>query len=134
MALYTSFGHQPNPLGFSLAINDLSVHVTRAGEHVLEYDAERLEEALFTKHRETAFISLTSKRQINRETCSIERAIYCKSPSIIRFLRLISQGHIHLDFTLSQSATGRLKDHGFLWRIHPMALDQLYLSTQVMDL
>ena len=64
---------------------------------------------------------------------SLEKARFCKWPSVIRFLRLVSSGEVLLDFTMSEGASGKVKDHGFLWRIRGTALDELYLSSQDFD-
>jgi hypothetical protein len=45
-------------------------------------------------------------------------------------MRLVGSGDVSLDFTMSQDAAGRVKDHGFLWRIKSSALPKLYLSTE----
>lgn len=132
-ALYTSFSSKPDTLGFSLQVNGHCIEAIRRGEVVLEYDAEHIEAALLSKHSQTAYISLRSKPREGGEECSIESVTYCKWPSILRFLVLVSSGEIFLDLTLSESGR-RIKDHGFLWRIRPESIAQLYLSTKSVEL
>ena len=129
-ALYTSFTRSPDSLGFSLRSERSQVKVRRAGVTLLSYDAEVLEAALLSKHMQTAFIAISASKKRGRESCTIDRAVYCKWPSIIRFMRLISDGKVFLDLTMSETADGRIKDHGFLWRVKGDALDELYLSTE----
>ena len=132
-ALYTSFSSKPDPLGFSLLVDGQTVSAVRNNATVLQYNAEQIEEALLSKHMQTVFVSVASQRRDGVDTCSLISATYCKWPSILRFLKLVSAGEVFLDFTLSERG-GKLKDHGFLWRIRPESIDQLYLSTQSVDL
>jgi hypothetical protein len=129
-ALYTSFNNSPDTLGFRLVPDALVIRVTRNGTTVLEYDTERLEEALLSKHSQTAFITVGRCVNAGTEACTLEQVTYCKWPSIIRFVRLVSSGDVSLDFTMSQDAAHRVKDHGFLWRIKSSALPKLYLSSE----
>jgi hypothetical protein len=132
-ALYTSFSNVPDSLGFQLAVTDQVVRVVRRKATILEYDAEAIEEALLSKHSQTAFLTLARSGRNGRETCTLEGAQYCKWPSIIRFMRLVLSGDVFLDFTMSEGAPGKIKDHGFLWRIRSVALQHLYLSHKVFD-
>lgn len=129
-ALYTSFNNSPDTLGFRLVPDALVIRVTRNGTTVLEYDTERLEEAMLSKHSQTAFVTVSRCVNGGIAACALEAVTYCKWPSIIRFMRLIDSGDVFLDFTMSKDAAGRLKDHGFLWRIKSSALPKLYLSSE----
>ena len=129
-ALYTSFCSREDSLGFSLSVDNLTVRVLNKGQPVIEYVADRLEDALLTKHSQTAFINVVPSRGKVR----IDSAIYCRSPSIIRFLELIAEGFVNLDFTMSESSVGGIKDHGFLWRIQSNAISRLYLHTEEMQI
>jgi hypothetical protein len=132
-ALYTSFCSEPNTLGFSLEATSGSIRVVNGGEGVLEYDTETIEAALLSKHSQTAYVSLDTRRRDGKEQCRVGSVLYCKWPSIIRFLKLIESGDVFLDFTLSMSGN-RVKDHGFLWRIRTSSLQDLYLSSAEQDL
>jgi len=128
-ALYTSFSSAPDSLGFRMKVRGDQLVVLHGGTELLEYDAEVLEEALLSKHSQTFFVALAGRKREGKEECRVESAVYCKWPSIIRFLRLADAGGIFLDFTLSQVG-GRVKDHGFLWRIRSETLPKLYLKTE----
>lgn len=129
-ALSTSFTSVQDSLGFSLRVSDLTIQVLNGNNVELEYDAERIEEALLTKHSQTAFLSVSPRSNKVR----IESAVYCKHASVIRFLDLTQQGYINLDLTMAQNDAGGIRDHGFLWRIHPSVLEKLYLSAKELDL
>ena len=129
-ALYTSFNSRGDTLGFLLKPGSEKTEVWHHQENLFEYDAEKLEEALLVKHSQTAYIQLSAKRVSGEEKCYLESMLYCKWPSILRFIKLMQQGDIYLDLTLSHK-NGRTKDHGFLWRIMSESIPLLYLSSEV---
>lgn len=131
-ALYTSFSSKPDRFGFTLGVDGHTLTVSRNASIVLEYDAEQIEEALLSKHSQTAFISVRPTKKNGKEIISVESVKYCKWPSILRFLQLVQSGEIHLDFTLSEKGSG-VKDHGFLWRIRSDSLEKLYLYSEVVE-
>jgi hypothetical protein len=133
-ALYTSFSTKPDSFGFFLQLDNQVVRVMNQEQAVLEYDVERLEEALISKHAQTAFLSVLPSGAKGSETCELLGATYCKQPSIIRFLRLLETGAVYLDLMMSETSGGQIKDHGFLWRIHWDCLDRLYLHTELLNL
>ncbi len=133
-ALYTSFNCKGDSLGFSLAVKKNTVVVVRNGSELLEYDKEALEEALLSKHTETAFVAATKRNSAGGEAqCRFDKMIYCRWPSILKFVKLIDAGHVFLDFTLSVKG-GRVKDHGFLWRVKQDTLEMLYLKSESFSL
>jgi hypothetical protein len=133
-ALYTSFSQKPDSLGFRLAVDGQVIRIERNSQTVLEYDAEDIEAALLSKHSQTAFVSVKRLTKDGSQFCAVERLHFCKWPSIIRFLQLISSGDVFLDFTMSRAAHGGVKDHGFLWRVRSESLERLYLHGQLFDL
>ncbi len=129
IALYTSINSAGDTLGFALSANSDQIVVSNQGRPILEYDSKLIEEALLSKHSQTAFINLSIRKHQGHEQCRPESALYCKWPSIIRFIKLVHDGEVYLDFTLSQK-NGRTKDHGFLWRIRTESLPKLYLFSE----
>jgi len=133
-ALYTSFSSKPDRFGFSLETGEGAVRVLRRGDPVLEYEAERLEEALLRKLSQTAYVTVSPLRLNGAEFCTLDAATYCKWASIIRFLRLVSEGGVFLDFTMSEKTAGNVTDHGFLWRVRGEFVSRIYLHTEAQNL
>jgi len=133
-SLYTSFNNRPDGCGFRLDVHNQVIRIVRWRTTILEYDSEQIEEALLSKHTQTVYLSVARGYEKAQEICAVESAQYCKWPSILRFLRLILTGDIFFDFTMSEDARGKIKDHGFLWRIRTEALPRLYLSNRTADL
>ncbi len=133
-ALYTSFNNVRDSLGFHLVVNPDRIVINNKQTEVLEYDHSILENALLTKHNETAYISVSSKRLKNGHTgCRFDELLYCKTPSLLRFLHMANDGNVYLNFTLSEKS-GRVKDHGFLWRVPQDKIGDLYQKTKFIDL
>lgn len=133
-ALYTSFNNRPDSLGFYLAPRQERIVVNKKRVAVLEYDKAALDQALCSKHNETAYVSVAAGKLRNGASgCRFEQLLYCRAPSLVRFLRMARDGNVYLDFTLSKTK-GRVKDHGFLWRVSSDALSRLYLETRLIDL
>lgn len=133
-ALYTSFNNTIDSLGFCLSPKKNKIVVNKNKTEILEYDDNVLEDSLLSKHNETAYISVSLNRTKNGDThCRFDKLLYCKTPSLLRFIRMADDGNIYLDFTLSEKS-GRVKDHGFLWRVPQEAIGNLYQKTQLIDL
>ncbi len=133
-ALYTSFNNSPDSLGFYLAKKPDRLVVNKKQIEVLEYDDSVLEDALLSKHNETAYISVSYQRLKNGSAgCRFDQLLYCKTPSLLRFMKMAKNGNVYLDFTLSEKK-GRVKDHGFLWRVPKESIGELYLETRLIDL
>ena len=133
-ALYTSFNNTSDSLGFYLSQIKNKIIVNKKKIKILEYDNRVLEDALLSKHSETAYLSVSTQRLKSGNTgCRFDQLLHCKTPSLLRFMHMAKDGNVYLDFTLSEKA-GRVKDHGFLWRVPQDAIGDLYLKTQLIDL
>jgi len=116
-----------------LEVRGNEIHVVRKRVSLLKDDAEVIEEALLFKHSQTAYIFLGTRKHDGKSEFNVQSVQYCKWPSIIRFLRLVESGDVYLDFTLSIKC-GKVKDHGFLWKVRSDALSRLYLFSAEQDL
>ncbi|MBV1959588.1 MAG: hypothetical protein KUG53_02525 [Pseudomonadales bacterium] len=133
-ALYTSFNNAPDSLGFYLQPKENRIVVNKKKIEILEYDSNLLEDAILSKHNETAYISVSTGRlNSGKVGCRFDQLLYCKTPSLQRFIRMADDGNVYLDFTLSEKE-GRVKDHGFLWRVPQDAIADLYQKNQLIDL
>jgi hypothetical protein len=127
--LSTSFSSVEDKLGFSIWSDSQTIKVLNGKQNLMEYDAERIEEALLSKHSQAVYLKIN---QVEKG-CQIDSALYCQWPSVIRFLRMVNSGQVNLDFTLSRKNKS-VRDHGFLWRVQERDLVKLYLKSESMDL
>ena len=133
-ALYTSISSKGDSLGFTLKCNNDFLRVMKGTQVVLSYDCDVLEEALLSKHSETAYISVIRRRgRSGTPECQFDQMVYCKQPSMRRFLKLLKAGKINLDFLLS-IRDNRISDKGFLWKIEPDSIPDLYLVSESIEL
>jgi hypothetical protein len=133
-ALYTSFNHFGDSLGFKLSVFENEVQILREHRLMMVYSLKRLEDALLSKLNKTVFIELKKFSVKDQEYCEIGEVNYCEGLMATNFLRLVEAGNIYLDLTLSMDTNGTIRDHGFLWRIQSSAIENLYKKTQLLPL
>ena len=86
-----------------------------------------LEARLLEKQQRAAFILASEKITKTKHFYCYEELIYCERPSINRLIDLISQNQVVFEFTMSEKPDGRIRNHGYPWRLNrPELLDQLF--------
>lgn len=127
-ALYCTITTTPNTLGWSLVLDyeARQVFVAHEGDHVLRYDLEVLEHCLAMKHPATLFVVADARGTGANEEFRYGDVVLCREPSLARFIELVEEGLLGLDFTLHFRADGSARDHGYLWRIRESAIPRLY--------
>lgn len=115
--IYCTIKVKPNSYGFYLEVREGNIYVMKEGEEVVVYEKERLKEALFNKHKESFFVTAHAVKDKNKEEWfRYDSAIYCSEVSFKGFIELIEQNLLGVDFAINIK-NGRVRDHGFLWRI-----------------
>ncbi len=132
-ALYTSFNSEGDTLGFKLQTDKNRIVINKDQLEILEYENSVIENALLQKHTETAYVSVTAKKLENGKAgCRFDKLLYCSQPSLDRFLHMADDGSVYLNLTLSEK-NGRVKDHGFLWRVPQVRIEDLYHTAKVIE-
>lgn len=124
--LYTSFTSQQDSLGFTLTVkknNTIEVH--NGGKCCMVYDLISIEEALLSKMMQVFFLHFDKVKVNSKEAMTIRDVFFCKWPSILRFIELLLDGNIALNFTMSEK-NSHIEDHGFLWRIEQAHIVDLF--------
>lgn len=86
-----------------------------------------LEKRLLEKHSRAAFVLARIKTTKSGSKFSYEELIYCEQPSIERFLELVNKNQLVFEFTMSEKSGGKVRNHGYPWRlIREDLLDQLF--------
>ena len=129
--LYTSMNIHGDSLGFSILSNSNSILVSKDGQDCIEFNHERLKEALHLKHKNSAFIDIATTR--GSRDFYLKSVCFCQTARYENFLRLLEQGYIYLDLTLSIK-NNKAKDHGYLWRIPGHKTTELFDSTSIHQL
>jgi len=86
-----------------------------------------LEDSLRLKHRRTFWVEAKSQKDVDgSEEFQFDAITYTKDPLIANFAPLVSTGHITCDFLMRQKPSGKIKDHGYLFKMKPRDLDLLF--------
>ena len=128
-ACYSQVTVTPNNLG-------LLLEILRANEKIdLQKNAEalgywtfpQLAKRLAEKHSRAAFVKAKVRTTKSKSQFAYEELVYCDRPSIDRFVNLIADRNIVFEFTLSEKPDGRIRNHGYPWRlVRAEFLDQLF--------
>lgn len=119
IGLYCTIKVVPNSYDWHLEISeaDQRVYVCNYGTRVVYYDINDLKAALESKHKESFFVTAHSRRnQSGKEEFLYDSAVYCNNVSFEEFLTLIRENVAGLDFAIHLK-NGKVRDHGFLWRL-----------------
>jgi hypothetical protein len=128
-ACYSQVSTTPNNLNLSL------VGKTDACQLDLQKDAnligywshQTLEKRLLEKHSRAAFILARVKSTKTGSKFCYEELIYCEQPSIARFLELVNKNQLVFEFMMSEKPAGKVRNHGYPWRlVREDLLDQLF--------
>ena len=100
-------------------------------EHVGTWTHARLAGRLKQKHSRAAFVKAKSRLVngvVEYQYCEL---VYCEQPDIERFLNMVEGNRIVFEFTMTERPLGRVRNHGYPWRLcDSRLLDQLF-SMQV---
>ncbi len=124
---------KPNSLGFQLDLRfdksklfNLNVSRNPGGEEVFVWLLEALRSSFLTKHRETFWVKANSKVMGGVEHFHYISARHTRNPSISAFERLLSDGGICVDLTMSEKSNASVRDHGYLFRVQGVRFDELF--------
>lgn len=129
--LYCTVSNKPNPQGLFFEVNsdeDILENIATIGgnrEDVAKWSLLKLRTELAKKHNETFWIKATSSFVNGREYFRYDHVIHTKSPNVSLFGHLVEDGIITMDYTLSQK-NDRVRDHGYIFKIHPRHIDLLF--------
>ena len=91
------------------------------------WDLEKLRMRLREKHAETFWIDVDARTDSNgNEEFRLRRATHTKSPFVNRFEELVRRRIITVDFLIKRLASGSAKDKGYLFKLKPDNLSELF--------
>jgi hypothetical protein len=135
LQLYCTCAESPNPQGLYLDHEEetatLHARAMLAGEDspqdVVLWKLAALHEHLAMKHQQTAWVGAEVQSDHSGEEAFHYRRLSVTSrPRIERFGPLVETGDITMDFTLSEREGGRVRDHGYLFKIRPESAHLLF--------
>ena len=127
-------GVSPNSYGLLLQIDTApdwlkQVHVesvTGQVTHDTTWEMPKLRKALADKHRETFWVEAETVGSGENEAFHYVLAKHTVGPRIRNFDALLECGIITLDYTMHQKSSGGVRDHGYLFKIHPDNISALF--------
>lgn len=140
--LYVTVSEKPNRQGLYLIYDEKSGSVENrfaakdgTDTLVVRWNIADLQEDLKNKHKETFWVKAeTRKTEHGSEQFKYLRVTRTLRPLVANIGPLINAGKITLDFTLSEKATGGVRDHGYLFRIWPKDLGLLFPAVENYEL
>jgi hypothetical protein len=130
--LYTCYSQvttTPNNIGLLLDVLSAQSKIDlRKNADALGYwTFARLEKRLIEKHERAVFVKARSRNTKGKMQYAYEELVYCDQPSIQRFVELVVQRNIVFEFTMHEEPNGRIRNHGYPWRLsRDEFLDQLF--------
>ncbi|WP_058950896.1 MvaI/BcnI family restriction endonuclease [Oceanobacillus picturae] len=119
LGLYCTIKVVENSYKWKLEIDEIErrIYICENSERVLYYKMDDLQEALESKHKETVFITAHAKKgEQGVEEFHYDSVVHCRKVMFKEFLNLIKENQIGLDFAIHKK-NGKVRDHGFLWRL-----------------
>ena len=129
----TVSANNPNPQGLYFVVDDnadvlLNKHfATKTGNvrDVALWEMDRMRSSLSTKHKETFWVSVSSRIKDGIEQFCYEYALHTHKPNVHLLAVLLERGIVTMEYTLKQ-ANSRAKDHGYIFKIKSKNIDFLF--------
>ena len=122
-----------NTLGFKLdarsdddRLVNVNTRFNAKGEDVFLWVLGTLRSSFAAKHRETFWVGADSKKVGATEHFHFVQARHTRNPPISTFERLLANGGICVDLTMSEKGKAAVRDHGYLFRVYGSCFDELF--------
>lgn len=118
-AIYCSIKVIPNSYNWRLVVDEHEgkIYVCQNNLRVVSYNLNDLRAALESKHKESVFVTAHTRKTVNGvEEFHYDSVVHCKQVLFSEFLAMVKEGVVILDFAI-HSKDGKVRDHGFLWRL-----------------
>jgi hypothetical protein len=103
-------------------------------EHDMTWLMSDLRKALLTKHKETFWVKALHNNDRTAEKFHYVDVEHTVNPYVEKLETLIETGLITLDYTLHLKASGKARDHGYLFKLKANSVEALFASPQKYDL
>jgi len=128
-ACFSQVTTSPNNLGLLLDIlhENQKIDLLKNADALGYWSFAQLSQRLAEKHSRAAFVKAKVRNGITGIQYSYEELVYCDQPSIDRFVDLVANRNIVFEFAMSERSIGRVRNHGYPWRlIREEFLDRLF--------
>ena len=136
---HTIHASSPNSIGFILQVDvsrdwlkqnykDIETGATR---HVATWIMEKLRERLAEKHPQTFWVSAKVRGKGANEEFHYVQVEHTRMPVVRNFDALIEGGVISVDYLMSQKGQNRVRDHGYLFKMHTEDFPALFPPPEI---
>ncbi len=126
---YSQVTTTDNNLGLRLGVEEPpnGIDLYKHSQPLGAWARERLAERLAEKHSRAAFVKAESRNRPAGVQYKYNELIYCERPDIQRFIDMVDSRRIVFEFTMTERPPGRVRNHGYPWRlVDERQLDQLF--------
>ena len=128
-ACYSQVTVTPNNLGLLLEIlrANEKIDLHKSADALGYWTFPQLAKRLAEKHSRAAFVTAHVRSTKSKSQFAYKELVYCDRPSIDRFVNLVAARNIVFEFTMSEKPDGKIRNHGYPWRlVRSELLDQLF--------
>ena len=127
-ALKISVSTLPNRQDLRLLVDDKNERIILAADHVqVAYGSfSQIEKRLNEKLNNTVFIGAVASGSGRNEKFSYKTLTFCGNPSAKAFSQLVKERVITLELRMHLEPNGKLRDHGYQFRIKSSRLISLF--------
>jgi len=119
----------PNNRGLVLDIVELDrkIDLLKHADALGYWTFATLEKRLKEKHSRAVMVKAEIRKKKSKSVFHYQELTYLERPSIERFIALVENRNIVFEFLMSEKANGKIRNHGYPWRlIREEFLDQLF--------
>jgi hypothetical protein len=130
---YSQVTPRANNLGLRLEVQPppCGIDLHKGTDRLGLWARQRLAERLAMKHSRAAFVKADSRIRNGSVQYHYNELIYCERTDIGRFIDMVDSRHIVFEYAMTERPPGRVRNHGYPWRlVDERQLDQLF-SLQV---
>ena len=129
----------PNSLGFYLAVDAAKDWLkqehkepgAKNGKHVATWELATLRTRLSEKHPQTFWVGAKVRGGRDAEEFHYVQVQHTRQPKVRNFDALLEGGLVSVDYLMSQKGPTSVRDHGYLFKMHPRDFDALFPPADV---
>jgi MvaI/BcnI restriction endonuclease family len=118
-ACYSQVSGTPNNLGLQLRtdLSEEQIDLLRNDVPFGYWPHPVLTKRLKEKHSRAVFVKAQVRTSGSRQSFHYKEIVYCERPSISRFVDLVESRRIVFEFLMSERGSGKVRNHGYPWRL-----------------
>lgn len=116
---YSQVTTKINNIGLLLEIieQDRKIDLLKQADPLGYWTFDTLEKRLSEKHSRAVVVKAATRMSATKKQFRYEELIYCEKPSIDRFVNLVGKRNIVFEFLMSEQVSGKVRNHGYPWRL-----------------